>query len=288
MLAVLPGKLPGRAERRAFCLSSVAAGLAPLSARARPVPLEIGVLPNISARALMNQYQPMREFLARELDRPIHVSTAPDWKTFHSRVLALDYDLLITAAHMARLAQLDRGYVPQLSYVPRIKVLLITARAKPVAAVAELRGRTVALSNPQSLVTLRAIDWLAEHGLVPGRDYQTVRTAADDSVGDVVLRGDAAAAICSGGEFRVIPEPVRSGLQVQQTLAEVASFIAMTSARLSADNAREIRDALLGFSANAEEGRQFLAATGFSGIEALEPGVMEAMDAYVAPTRRLL
>ncbi len=277
-------------KRRAFCLWSVIAAFAPRLSVANPAAgaLEIGVLPNVSARVLMNQYQPMREFLTAALARPVQVSTAPDWSVFHRRALDLDYDVMITAAHMARLAQLDRGYVPQLSYVPRIKALLIAPVDRPINAAAQLRDQAVALSNPQSLVTLRALQWLADEGLVRDRDFRTVRTPADDSVGNVVLRGDAVAAICSGGEFRVIPEAIRAQLQVQRTIAEVASFVVMTSPKLSQADARSIRECLLEFPSGSDEGRRFLAATGFAGIQALEPGVMEAMDGYVAPTRQLL
>lgn len=275
-------------KRRTFCLSSITVAVASAQARARGDALEIGILPNVSARALMNQYQPMREYLARELARPVQVSTAPDWSVFHRRVLDLDYDVAITAAHMARLAQIDGGFAPQLSYVPGIKALLVVASERPVPEAAALKGQVVALSNRQSLVTLRSLQWLADEGLVLDRDFHTIRAPADDSVGNMVLRGDAVAGICSGGEYRVIPEAVRARLRVQRTIAEVASFVVMTGPRLPPAEVRAVRQALLGFAPGSAEGRQFLAATGFDGIGPLADGVMEAMDAYVPATRRLL
>jgi ABC-type phosphate/phosphonate transport system substrate-binding protein len=144
------------------------------------------------------------------------------------------------------------------------------------------------LSNPQSLVTLRAMQWLAENGLQQHQHFKTVRTPTDDSVGSVVLRGDAAAAICSGGEFRAIPEAQRNLLQVHTTFAEVASFVIMASPKMPAWEQQALKKTLLHFGQGTEEGRAFFTATGISGIGEVDAGTMEAMDAYVDATRRLL
>lgn len=275
-------------KRRHFPLAWLAMGLATNAAHAqsRP-PLEIGVLPNISARVLLAQYQPMREYLERELTRVVQISTAPDWSSFHQRTLAAEYDLLITAAHLARLAQLDRGYRPLATYTPRIRGLVIVAKDKPLASATALAGQVVVLSNPQSLVTLRAMQWLTEQGLQRDRDFKTVRTSTDDSVGTVLLRGDARAAIVSAGEFRAIPEGMRAQLAVHTTFAEVAGFVLMASPKLAADDTQALRRALLAFGSSTE-GKAFLSATGFTGVTELEAGTLEAMDAYADATRRLL
>lgn len=275
--------------RRAVCASLLPAALAPCMARAQAAsPIEVGVLPNVSARVLMAQYQPMREYLARELARPVQVSTAPDWAAFHRRTLALDYDLIVSAAHLARLAQIERGYVPLLAYAPRIKGLLVVSKAHPIAGLGELSGQTVVLSNPQSLVTLRAMQWLADNGLHAQRQFTTIKTPTDDSVGNVLLRGDAIAAIASGGEFRTIPEALRAQLSVHTVFAEVAGFVVLASPQLAARDAQALKQRLQQFAAGTAEGKAFFEATGFTTIQELEPGAMEAMDVYVESTRRLL
>ena len=120
-------------------------------------PLQIGVLPNLSARVILQHYQPMRQYLERGLKRPVEILTAPDFKTFHERTLKGEYDMVATAAHFARLAQVDAGHVALVSYQPSIKGLLITLRDRPLKAVEELRGSKLAFANPQSLVALRGL-----------------------------------------------------------------------------------------------------------------------------------
>jgi phosphonate transport system substrate-binding protein len=277
-------------HRRTFCLALTCGWALPRtgSAQSPDRPLEIGVLPNISARVLLAQYQPMREYLTRETGRPVQISTAPNWQAFHQHTLALDYDVVVTGAHLARLAQLDRGFVPLLSYLPNMKGLLAYAGTRPIQRVNDLGGQTLVLSNPQSLVTFRGLQWLAENGLQRERDYRTINTPTDDSVGNVVLRGDATAAMLSGGEFRAMPEAVRAQMQILTTFAEVPGFVVMASPRLPAADAQAIRQHLLRFATSSDEGRQFFEKSGFTALREPTPGLMESMDPYVSATRRML
>ena len=276
-------------RRRTLILAALSSGaLAPRAWAQAAAPLEIGVLPNISARALMAQYQPMREYLERELQRPVQVSTAPNWVAFHQRTMAREYDVVITASHAARLAQLERGYVPLLVYVPGIKGMIAFASSHPIKDIADLRGQTLALSNPQSLISLRGLQWLAENGLQKDRDFQTINTPTDDSVGSVVVRGDAIAAMLSGGEFRAIPEAVKTQLQILTTFAEVPGFVVMASPKLGPSDAQAIKALLLQFANSSGDAKPGFGATGFSGIRELPAGLMESMDPFAAATRKLL
>ena len=207
---------------------------------------------------------------------------------FHQRTLALDYDVVVTAANLARVAQLDRGLVPLLSYAPDIKGLIVFDRSRPIKSVSELVGQTLALSNPQSLVTLRGMQWLADNGLKRDSDFKTINTPTDDSVGSVVVRGDAIAAMLSGGEYRMIPEAIRAELQILVTFAEVAGFVMLASPKLPSVEARAVKEHLLRFAASSGEGQTFFSSTGFTSIREPVSGLMESMDPYVEKTRQMM
>lgn len=276
-------------QRRSVVMALMSGCVLPYGARAQSAaPLEIGVLPYISVRMLLAQYQPMREYLSREMKRTVQVSTAPNWNVFHQRTLGFDYDFVVTGAHLARIAQVDRGFVPLLSYAPGIKAMVICAISKPIKSLADLRGQALALSNPQSLVSLRGLQWLAENGLQRDKDFKTINTPTDDSVGSVVVRGDAIAAMLSGGEYRAIPDAIRARLQVFSIFAEVPGFVVMASPKLSAADVRAIKENLLRFAAGSDEGKAFFASSGFMAIHEPEAGLMESMDPFAEPTRRML
>ena len=257
--------------------------------RAEPAAtLEIGILPNISSRILLGQYQPLREYLERVLMRPVQVSTAPDWQSFYARARSGEYAITITAAHLARLHQIESGHVPLVLFTPGIKALLVVDKDKPVGKVGDLRGTTLALSNPKSLVTLQGMQWLAEQGLRRGENLRTLNTPTDDSVGNLVLNGDCVAALISGGEFKAIPDVLRNRLQIFQQIAEVPGFVALAAPGLPATEVFRIKRALLDFTRNPDESSRFFAATGFQGFVDATEVQMKPLDIYLRETRRIV
>jgi phosphonate transport system substrate-binding protein len=277
-----------RVARRLLCQGTLAALLAPRALLAQTAAvLEIGVLPNISARTLLGQYQPLRDFFASS-QQPVQISTAPNWSSFHERTLALEYDLVVTAAHLARLAQLERGLVPLLSFSPNIKALFAVAKSRPLKDISELRGQVLVLSNPQSLVTFRGLQWLAEKGLQRDRDFRTINVPTDDSVGSVVVRGDAVAALLSGGEFRATPDAVKPQFDIMTTIAELPSFVVMASPRLAVPVQQALKAQLLAFANGSAEGKAFFGNTGFTGIGEVPTGALASMDPYLELTRKAL
>ena len=106
-------------KRRALLISALCVPFASFAAEQNEGALEIGILPNISARMLLTQYEPMRRYLERVLGRKVQISTAQNWETFHKRTLEKEYDVVITAVHLGRVAEIDAGYRPLLIYKAR-------------------------------------------------------------------------------------------------------------------------------------------------------------------------
>jgi ABC-type phosphate/phosphonate transport system substrate-binding protein len=132
------------------------------------------------------------------------------------------------------------------------------------------------------------MQWLSEKGLQRERHFKTINTPTDDSVGNVVVHGDAVAALLSSGEYRAIPAAIKIQIEILTTLSEVPGFIIMASPKLATDDVQAIKAHLLRFSEGSEEGKMFMSNTGFTGMTALPSGLMESMDPYAAATRKML
>ncbi len=252
-------------------------------------PLRLGVLPNFSARVLVANYQPVRQYLERLGGRTVEIQTAPDFRSFNNRTLGGEYDLVVTAAHMGRLAQTQAGFVPVAIYQPAIPALIVMPKAKPSSGIEALRGRRLAVSNPQSLVAMEGLRWLRERGLVVERDYGMVHARNEDSLGHLLLSADADApfAMLSGGELRQLPEALRQQLVVFTVFAEVPSFLVLAHPRLGVERIRQVRAQLLQM-AGSEEGQRFLDLTGFKGLREPTESELRALDAYADQTRQAL
>jgi phosphonate transport system substrate-binding protein len=271
----------------ALGLLAGATGLRPHKAFAQPMPLQFGVMPNVSARILLGQYQPFRFFLEQDLGRPVEVVTAPGLQAFQERSVAGAFGLIVTAANLGRVAQLDGGLRPIAIYEPRIPGLIVTLRARPLAGAEEFRGLTVAMTNPQSLVALKFIHWLRAKGIEIGRDVAATHARNEDSLAQLLNTSETRAAVMSRGEFNAIRAEIRDNLVIWQEFIRVPGFLMLLGPQVPERDAQRITAAIARFP-GTPGGREFFAATGFSGIRPVTPADLAELDDVVAETRAFL
>lgn len=278
--------LPLRRRRILVGLASQAALLWPLAARAQPAPLTLGVLPNVSARLLAQQYQPLRQFLASQLGRPVQLATAADFAAFHARAIEGQYGLYVTAANLGALAVAD-GQAQALGiFEPGIPALALAPIDRPQRdAITALRGHRLALANPASLVALRGELWLRDKGLEEGRDYSIAAAPNEDSLSRWLESGDAPLALMSGGEFNQLSDARRAALEVVEQFATVPGFLVMAPARSPAAEITALQQALAAFFTSPAL-EPFTAATGVRVLREAGRADLAALDIYLEPTRR--
>jgi phosphonate transport system substrate-binding protein len=250
-------------------------------------PLVMGVLPNVSARALLTMYQPFRDYLQGTLKSPVEIATAADFRSFSTETKSGSYQLVVTAANLGAMHQIDDKWRPVAIYEPQIPGILVSAAGNVNNSVDQLRGKLLAVGNPQSLVVLRGLQWLRERGLEEGRDYRLTRSANEDSLGTLIRSGEAPLAMMSMGEFRAISENGRKELRVHTEFARVPGFLVMANPAMPAPQLEAIGRAILEFP-DTEQGREFFKRSGFAGIRTLKAGELEALAPYVTPTRNAL
>jgi len=273
---------------RVLIVSGIAIAVAQLAeARAQPAPLQFGVLPNLSARVIVESYQPFRTYLERRLGRAVEIVTAPSFKAYHANLMAGKYDLAVTAANLGRLAEIDAGHHVFAIYEPPIPGIVAVLRAKQIKSPAELRGKVLALANPQSLVAMKGMEWFAAQGLHAGTDFTTLHARNDDSLAQVLGSGEAPMAMMSLGEFRAIREELRKDLEILVELVRVPGFLALTGNHIEKSLAASIRDAVIEL-ARHPEGEEFFRRSGFKAIRAVEQTELATLDSVLAETRRLM
>ena len=64
-------------------------------------PLVFGVFPNMTAKQIVETYQPLATALEKKLQRRVIVYSARDFRTFVERTRKGEYDILLTAPHLA-------------------------------------------------------------------------------------------------------------------------------------------------------------------------------------------
>ena len=250
--------------------------------------LVVGVLPNIAASALIPQYDMLRRYLERVGGHKVRVVVPANFKAFFDGAMNGDFDLAVSAPHLARVLQLERNLVPLVIYEPRINALLIAPADSAFAGPRDLRERAVAYANPQSLVAMYGQQWLRQQNLEAGKDFEVKAARTDLGVGRMLLSGDVAAAIMSNGEFRALPPEESSRLKVVEVFARIPNFIVLAHPRLEQARIAKLRTQFKAFLADPEDGLPFAKATGFSGMIDADDVLLRELDPYVAQTRRAM
>ena len=255
------------------------------SAAANSARFTIGVLPNVSARIILNNYQPMRAYFERVLGMPVDIATGLNFQDFSSRTFKGEYDLIITAPNLGRVAQMDALWDPLAIYEPKIPALLVSLKTNTNDQPQQVRGKAVAMANPQSLVALLARRWLAERQLVAEVDYKTLIVANDDSLGAVLNSGEAPLAVMSMGEYMAKTQAMRDTLRIVREIDKVPGFFVMANPKLATDKRKQLQSLILALP-QAAEGAEFFNRSGFKTIRKIEPADMSFLDPFLGSTRQ--
>ena len=261
-------------------LSLAAPAPAPTPAAA---PLRIGVAPHSSARVIIEMYQPLRQHLEQALHRPVEIVTAPDFTEFARRGMAQAYDIAITTGPQARLLQTDAGHLPLLTYKADFKAVALVPGQSRLREPKELAGGTVIGLSGSSLVTLWGQQWLHRNSV----GEVTMRyVSASDSVGQLLVKGEASAGFMSLANFQNLPPPVRDQLRVLAESLPMAGRVYLLNARHRKEQ-EAILAALWAF-AETPDAKQYFARYKLGGYRALEPRELVAMEPYANDVRLAL
>ncbi|HQS56976.1 MAG: hypothetical protein B7Y56_01600 [Gallionellales bacterium 35-53-114] len=251
-------------------------------------PLEVGVVPYLSARALVTSYEPMRHYLEQALGMPVKIYTAPGFKPFFFNARQGDYDLVITAAHFARILQTEQKFTPLVRYSAGGRGLVMTALNSPLKKLQDLRGQVIAVPDQLSLANIVCMSHLREHGLKPGTDFKVLEVPSFASAILSVQKGEASAAVSAPGALAQMAPELRESVQPLLDTGEFVSLVFLAHPRLEKKLKHLISKKLLKFGSDTIEGKLFFKNNGFEEIIPVTAKDMYNLDRYIADTKRLL
>jgi phosphonate transport system substrate-binding protein len=270
--SLLPGAFLG-----VFLAFSVQAGTA----------FTLGVLPNHSAHTLATSYEPLRAYLERQLKQAVRIESAVDFTRFHQRSQRGDFDLTLTAAHLARLAQKDAGFQPLVQFTPDHTALLVGASDGSITSVNQLRGRQLAVVDRQAVTVMAALSHLARQDLQAGRDFRVVEHRSHASAAYSLNTGLSAAIITTRQGMLQIPVELRTKLVVLQQITEIPALVFMAGPTLPATRALHLKKLLLDFQ-QEPTGVEFLQQVGYRSLVEADETRMKRVDIHLKAARGTL
>lgn len=250
-------------------------------------PLIFGIFPNLTAKQIVEAYRPLADALEKSLQRRVIIYSARDFNTFIARTRQGEYDILLTAPHLAWLARQDAGYRPLLKYSQPVRGLLVVKSDAPFQDMESLRGRIVASADPAALVVLALQAELAAHGLMRNVDYRAIDSVTHSNAVMRVVNGHADAAILGVQPYALLPPDVRRQLRTLAETPPLSSQMFLTHPRLRDAEASAIRTALRQFAATPE-GLAFLRRGNHGGLAEVDGNELQAFRPYALQAREML
>lgn len=255
--------------------------------RAADAPLVFGAFPNMTAKQVLETYQPLADAIEKRLRRRVVIYSARDFKTFAARTREGDYDIVLTAPHLAWLARQDAGYRPLLKYARQTQGLLVVRADSPYHTPEALRGRTIATPDALAVTALAVQAELAAHGLRRNVDYETIDYGTHLNAVMQVVNGRASAAMVGLHPYSLLPQDARRQLRVLIETPPLSSLMYLTHPRLTDRDAQAIRKALLEFAATPA-GEAFMQRGGYGGLVAVDGSELRAFRPYALQVEQMM
>lgn len=253
---------------------------------ARAEALRVLLLPFTNTVALMKVHQPLRQHLQDQLGQEVELYTSADFVSHFNEIRAGAFDLAITGPHFGAWA-VDHGQVPLVRYRPPLRPLLVVRRDGGITSVAQLRGKTVALSNRLSISSIAGEGWLTQQGLQADRDYRLTVSPTHTAAIMGVAMGEVDAAITTHTPVQQAPQDIRDKITELPTDAAVPHLFTIASNRLPAARVQQIRAALMSFG-QTPGGAAFFSETAYEAYVPLTENDVATMRPYVDLLLRIL
>lgn len=241
--------------------------------------LVFGVFPYLSPRLMVEQFNPLKDYLAKALGRPIELRSAEDYKSFIEGTGRGDYDFIFNAPQLARLAQKREGYQPLAQTGYRIQIIAVTRKDSPVKSLEDLRGHSISIGARMSMTHQVMRNELRKAGLELDRDVKYLDTAYFSNVLQSVIRGDAIAGATGTSLWNGAPAEERAQLREFFLSQEVPGFILVGHPRLGNATLAKLQKALHVFK-DAPEGKIYFDKTKLTDFRPVDETTMKSLDPY--------
>lgn len=278
-------------RRRRFVLTSLALsgiGLArhvPAASRIRS--LEFGVVPYLPTARLLTVFEPLRVHFAAAFQRPVVMTTAPDFKSFQRRALDGEFDLYFIGPGPGWQVHRDRQHHVLAIAKARLRIFLLVQKAGPIGRIADLRTKTVATIDPLTVTAQVIATVLRENGLKPGADVILRTEKTPFNAAQAVALGEAAAAACPDVAYPDFPAELRDKLEILYRSEELPGGLLMARPAADLPAPAVIQKALFDFG-DSPAGHIFGKESNQGGFVMPEPKVLAELERFLSETRRVM
>jgi phosphonate transport system substrate-binding protein len=160
-----------------------------------------------------------------------------------------------------------------------VQGIFLVRRDSAVHSLADLKGKTIMMAQPLSIVYQMAKEQLRRQGLVGGQNITIADTRTHNNALNAPMRGEADASVTGALLWQGADAETRAAMRQIDVTEKAPGFILMAHQRLSAPQFKTVKAALMEFQ-RTPAGKEFFKATGFEAFLAIDDRTMKRMDPY--------
>ena len=252
----------------------------PISAAETDTPVKFGVFPYVSPARLVNFHTPLKNLLSETLEQPVTMTTASDFLSFIDNTSQGQYDFILTAPHLARLAEKESGYQRVLRTRSKVQGIYLVNKNSGIERLEQLKDKKIMIAQRVSVLFKLSEKQLKDHGLLDGKNISIMETRTHNNAMWAPLRGEADAAVTGARLFNSLDHEYKDRLKIIAKTPPVPGLMIMAHPRVPADRVETFQQAGLHF-IETPIGQKYFIDTGLRGFALINDTVMQSLDGYL-------
>jgi phosphonate transport system substrate-binding protein len=228
-------------------------------------PLRVGLLPHLSSNMLIKKYQPLIEYLRKNLQRPVIVNTAPSFRAYIDRAADNRYDIYLTAPHFAAFHERQNDHQVLTRFSRELHGVFVVRKDSRFKAIRDLKGTTVVTPSPIAAISMLGEVKLMDNGLGINREVLIKYTKSHTSALVSVADAKADVAIVGVSAYELMPKKTKKTLRILSKTDTIPHMFFLSSPNVLNSEQEKIKAALLSF-ADDEMGGLFFSDAAFGDI----------------------
>ena len=241
--------------------------------------IQFGIFPYVSPGQLVKFHHPLRSYLEETLGIKVSLVTAPNFKEFIKRTQQGKYDIIMTAPHLGKLAEVQ-GYRRIAHSMHEVQGIYLAHKDSGIKTLPDLRGKVITLVGRAAIITQMVEYQLKSLGMQEGKDYTFRVTRTHNNAMYAPLRGESDASVTGSLLFRKLGEKERENVRVIGKTPVAPGFMVMAGNRITEAQRQKLIEALLGFK-DIPAGKDYLKTTGLVRFERITDQEMQDLEPYI-------
>lgn len=246
------------------------------SSLAAEISIRLGLFPYVNPEKLIEHHKSFVEHLEASAGVSIQILTTSDYQTFLQRTRNNEFDIILTAPHFGRLAEVESGYQRIAMTQHNVQGVYLVKSDSRIQSLSELKGKRLTIAAPSSIIyRLAELQLRDEYSLVDGKNIEITSIGNHNNAIYAVIKGESEVAVTGINLYRGIVKMRGPIVRDIGKTKKLPGFMFMANNKVSAKLVQRLKKSTLEFS-STEAGKSYV----FQGYKPITDNIMTMLDAY--------